>query len=86
MFVFMVYQNAKRSESQAEDIDAIRVQNEGQSKHIEATYEVVIKLIDRWNKSDEISQRHREDVIREVNELQEKVAEIRGSMSRINGK
>ena len=28
MFVFMVYQNAKRAESQAEDIDLLRIHNE----------------------------------------------------------
>ena len=31
MFVFMVYQNAKRAESQADDIDALRVHNESQT-------------------------------------------------------
>ena len=35
MFVFMVYQNAKRSDRQAEAIEELRIENEGQSKNIE---------------------------------------------------
>jgi hypothetical protein len=38
--------------------------------------------IERWNKSDEISLRHREDVIREISDLSEKISYISG---RING-
>jgi hypothetical protein len=44
---------------------------------------MVIKLIERWNKSDEISLRHREDVIREIGDLSEKISYISG---RLNGK
>ena len=43
---------------------------------------MVIKLIERWNKSDEISLRHREDVIREIGDLSEKISYVSG---RING-
>ena len=32
MFVFMVYQNAKRSDSQAESIQELQVENKGQSE------------------------------------------------------
>ena len=83
MFVFMVYQNAKRAESQAEDIDALRVHNEGQSKQIEAIYTMVIKFLDRWNKSDDVSLRHREDIMRETSDLAEKISYLSG---RINSK
>ena len=44
---------------------------------------MVIKLIERWNKSDDISLRHREDVLRELSEASEKIAYLSG---RINGK
>ena len=83
MFVFMVYQNAKRAESQAEDIDALRIHNEGQSKQIEAIYTMVIKFLDRWNKSDDVALRHREDIMRETSDLAEKISYLSG---RINGK
>ena len=44
---------------------------------------MVIKLIERWNKSDDISLRHREDMVREINDLSEKISYISG---RMNGK
>ena len=43
---------------------------------------ICIKLIDRWNRSDEISQRHREDVIRELNDVTDDISFLKG---RING-
>ena len=86
MFVFMVYQNAKRAESQAEDIDALRIHNEGQSKQIEAIYTMVIKFLDRWNRSDEIRDRRHEDMIKEINDLSDVMMEVKGSVSRINSK
>ena len=82
MFVFMVYQNAKRSEQQAESIQELQVINKGQEETLENMEGMIIKLIDRWNKSDEISLRHREDVIREIGDLSEKISYMSG---RING-
>ena len=43
-------------------------------------------MLDRWNKSDEISQRHREEMVRELNDLSDVMMEVKGSVSRINGK
>ena len=86
MFVFMVYQNAKRAESQAEDIDALRVHNEGQSKNIENIESIVLKFLDRWNRSDETRDRRHEDMVKEVNDLSDVMMEVKGQVSRINGK
>jgi hypothetical protein len=86
MFVFMVYQNAKRAESQAVDIDALRIHNEGQSKQIDAIYTMVIKFLDRWNRSDETRDRRHEDLIKEINDLSDVMMEVKGQVSRINGR
>ena len=43
---------------------------------------MIIKLIERWNKSDDISLRHREDIMREIGDLSEKISYMSG---RING-
>ena len=43
---------------------------------------MIIKLIERWNKSDDVSLRHREDILREISDLAEKVSYLSG---RING-
>ena len=54
---------------------------------IESTVEnvegIVIKLIERWNKSDETSARHREDIVKELNDVTDDLAYLKG---RINGK
>ena len=86
MFVFMVYQNAKRAEQQAEDLEALKVENEGQSKNIENIEQIVIKFLDRWNRSDETRDRRHEDMVKEVNDLSDVMMEVKGQVSRINGK
>jgi hypothetical protein len=44
---------------------------------------ITIKLIERWNKSDDISQRHREDIVKELNDVTDDLAYLKG---RINGR
>ena len=39
-------------------------------------------MLDRWNKSDDISLRHREDIMKELAEMSDKVSYMSG---RING-
>ena len=86
MFVFMVYQNAKRSDAQAESISELQVENKGQSETLENMEGMLIKLIDRWNKSDETRDRRHEDSVREINDMSDVLMEIKGQVSRINGK
>ena len=43
---------------------------------------IVLKMLDRWNKSDDVSQRHREDIVRELNDVTDDLAYLKG---RING-
>jgi len=86
MFVFMVYQNAKRAESQAEDLEALKIENEGQSKNIENIEAIVLKFLDRWNRSDETRDRRHEDLTKELNDLSDVMMEVKGQVSRINGR
>jgi hypothetical protein len=86
MFVFMVYQNAKRSEQQAESISELQVINKGQEETLENMEGMLIKLIDRWNKSDETRDRRHEDTVKEINDLSDVMMEVKGQVSRINGK
>jgi flagellar biosynthesis/type III secretory pathway M-ring protein FliF/YscJ len=82
MFCFMVYQNAKRAEQQAEAIQELKIENKGQSETLENLESIVLKMLDRWNKSDDISLRHREDIMKELAEMSDKVSYMSG---RING-
>ena len=86
MFMFLVYGMNKRASSQAEDLEALKVENEGQSKQIENIESIVIKFLDRWNRSDETRDRRHEDMVRELNELSDVMMEVKGSVSRINGR
>ena len=86
MFVFMVYQNAKRSEDQAKSINDLQIENKGQSETLENMEGMLIKLIDRWNKSDETRDRRHEDAVKEINDMSDVLMEIKGSVSRINGR
>ena len=82
MFVYLVITMSKKSEAQQESLKNLEVENKGQSETITNMEGILLKLISRWNKSDEISLRHREDVIREIGDLSEKVSYISG---RLNG-
>ena len=86
MFVFMVYQNAKRSDQQADAIEALKIENEGQSKNIENIEMIVLKFLDRWNRSDETRDRRHDDLVKELNDLSDVMMEVKGQVSRINGK
>ena len=86
MFVFMVYQNAKRSEDQAASINDLQVENKGQSETLENMEGMIIKLIERWNRSDETRDRRHEYTVGEINDMSDVLMEIKGSVSRINGK
>ena len=83
MFVYLVVSLSKKSESQQNTLEDLKIENRAQSETLENIEGMVIKLIERWNKSDDISLRHREDIIREISDLSEKISYISG---RINGK
>ena len=89
MFMFLVYSMNSRSSEQAKSLEDLKIENEGQSKQIyeilketEEAKQIIIRLIDRFNKSDDTSLRHREDVVRELGDLQEKISYLSG---RVNG-
>ena len=83
MFVYLVISMSKKSDAQAQTLEDLKIENRGQSETLENIQGMVIKLIERWNKSDDISLRHREDMIREMGDLSEKISYLSG---RINGK
>ena len=86
MFVFLIYNNVKKANQQADAIEALKVENEGQSKHIENIEAIILKFLDRWNRSDEVRDRRHEDLVKEVNDLSDVMMEVKGAVSRINGR
>jgi len=92
MFMFLVYSLNQRGKDQADSLENLKIENSGQSKVLteilkesEEQKSIIIKLIDRFNVSDSTAVMGREKVIDEISDLTEKVAEIRGSISRMNG-
>jgi hypothetical protein len=86
LFVITFIKQSKTTDIQAKALEALKVENEGQSKNIENIEGIVLKFLDRWNRSDEIRDRRHEDMVGELNDLSDVMMEVKGSVSRINGK
>ena len=83
LFAMMIVNLIKSQKLQNEDLDKIRqsiAKAETKMANVEG---IVLKMLDRWNRSDEISQRHREDIVKELNDVTDDLAYLKG---RINGK
>jgi len=86
MFVYLVISMSKKSNSQQKTIEGLNVENSGQSETLENMEGMLIKLIDRWNKSDDTRDRRHEDLLKEIQDVSDDCKEMKGSLSRINGK
>ena len=86
MFVYMVYSMNSRGNEQAEALQNLKIENKGQSETLENMEGMVIKLINRWNQSDDKLDRIFDSLNKEINDLDNQVSEIKGSLSRVNGK
>ena len=83
LFVLMIMNLMKSKKMQNEDLDEIRQANAKLETKMSNVESIVLKMLDRWNKSDDISQRHREDIVKELNDVTDDLAYLKG---RINGK
>jgi|TARA_R100001480_G_C4725540_1_gene180424 archaellum component FlaC len=86
MFVYLVVSMSNKSAKQQETLENLKVENKGQSETLENMEGMIIKLINRWNQSDDKLDRKFDALTKEVNDLDNQVSEIKGSLSRINGK
>ena len=83
LFIMMIMNLIKSQKMQNRDLDDIRQANAKLETKMGNVESIVLKMLDRWNKSDDISQRHREDIVRELNDVTDDLAYLKG---RINGK
>lgn len=86
MFVYLVMSLSKKSEAQQEALENLKIENKGQSETLENMEGMIIKLIGRWNTSDDKLDRKFDAITKEINDLDNQVSELKGSMSRINGR
>ena len=83
LFVMMIMNLIKSQRTQNDDLDDIRVhitKIEGNVDNIEG---IVLKMLDRWNKSDDTAMRHREAIISELNDVTDDLNYLKG---KINGR
>ena len=86
MFVYLVISLSNKSAKQQETLESLKVENKGQSETLENMEGMIIKLINRWNVSDDKLDRKFDALTKEVNDLDNQVSEVKGSLSRINGR
>ena len=86
MFVYLVISLSKKSEAQQQALENLKVENKGQSETLENMEGMIIKLIGRWNQSDDKLDRKFDAMTKEINDFDNQVSRIEGSLSRINGK
>ena len=86
MFVYLVVSMSKKNETQQETLENLKVENKGQSETLENMEGMVIKLINRWNTSDDKLDRKFDAMTKEINDLDNQISEVKGSLSRINGR
>ena len=81
LFAFMIMNLIKSQREQTEDLEQIKQDLTKLSTEMSNTQSITIKLVDRMNVSDNSSQRHREDIIKELNDLSDVLMEIKGHIS-----
>jgi predicted nuclease with TOPRIM domain len=86
MFVYLVVSMSKKNEAQQDALENLKIENKGQSETLENMEGMVIKLINRWNQSDDKLDRKFDALTKEVNDLDNQISEVKGSLSRINGR
>ena len=83
LFGYMILNLMQSQKSQNEDLDEIRQANAKLETKMGNVEGIVLKMLDRRNKSDETSQRHREAIVSELNDVTDDLSYIKG---RMNGK
>ena len=85
LFAITFIKQSRVTETQAQALNSLQIENEGQSKNIENIESILLKFLDRWNRSDETRDRRHEDLVKEIHDMSDVLMEIKGSVSRING-
>ena len=76
LFVYGYIKQSKRADEQAYALEALKIENKGQSNNISNIESVLLKMLDRWNTSDSTRDRRHEDMVRELNDLSDVMMEV----------
>ena len=83
-FFYGYFKQSQRADEQAESLQGLKTENRGQSETLENMEGMIIKLINRWNQSDDKLDRKFDSITKEINDLDIQVSEIKGVISRLN--
>ena len=86
LFAFMIMNLIRSQREQTEDLDRIKNDITKLATEMSNSQSIVIKLVDRLNVSDNSREKFNLDIIKEINDLSDVMMEVKGSVSRINGK
>ncbi|HCV04685.1 MAG TPA: hypothetical protein DG048_18770 [Pseudoalteromonas sp.] len=86
LLIYLVMSLSKKSEKQQEVLEDLKIENKGQSETLENMEGMIIKLINRWNQSDDKLDRKFDAMTKEINDLDNQISRVEGSLSRINGR
>ena len=83
LFAYMIMNLIKSQNAQNEDLDQIRQAISKMEGNVRSTFDITVKLIDRWNRSDEVRDRRHEQMLEQINRITDDINFLKG---RINGK
>jgi|TARA_Y100000310_G_scaffold170757_1_gene170940 uncharacterized protein YoxC len=78
LFCYMIMNLMRSQKLQNEDLDEIKESIKKMESVIDNMQGIVIKLIDRWNKSDDKAERRHEKFLDELNDLTDDVNFLKG--------
>ena len=80
-FAFMIMNLIRSQREQTDDLEQIKKDLTKLSTEMSNTQSITIKLVDRMNVSDHSSQRHREDIVKELNDVTDDLAYLKGRIN-----
>ncbi len=86
LLVYMIVSMQKRMGDQQSALKELEVENRGQTETIENVESILLKLLMRMDKTDDRIGRRFDDLVKEINDADNQLSEIKGVISRLNGK
>ena len=77
----MIVNLIKSQKAQNEDLDLVRQSIAKAETKMINVESIVLKMLDRWNRSDELSQRHREDIVSGLGDVTDDLAYLKGRIN-----
>ena len=86
LFVYLILNLMSSQKKQDRSLDEVQQILAKMGAVIDNTQSVAIKLVDRWNNESSDSTRRHEKLVSELNDATDTLMEIKGALSRMNGR